>query len=135
LGRHGDKITEGNEANEAIQVGQQVPPIHGRHVATSVSEWMPDRRSTRSRSWLQCVPVWNWRRWLGWLSAWKKEAVLGVLGYFPWEISVACGSACGEIALSSAIAIIGRKRMNSRNSTENTPKVPKNVKISTIDGL
>jgi hypothetical protein len=38
-------------------------------------------------------------------------------------------------AFNSAIGITGRKRMNRRKRTLNTPKVPKNVKISTIDGL
>ena len=47
----------------------------------------------------------------------------------PW------GSACGVTALISAIGIIGRKRMKRRNSTEKTPNVPKNVKMSTIVGL
>ena len=37
--------------------------------------------------------------------------------------------------MSSAIGITGRKRMKRRNSTEKTPKVPKKVKISTIEGL
>src|SRR5476649_2957259 len=52
-----------------------------------------------------------------------------------WASWPACGSALGVTALSSAIGIMGRNRMKRRNNTENTPNVPKNVKMSTTVGL
>jgi hypothetical protein len=46
-----------------------------------------------------------------------------------------CGSACGITFLSSAIAIMGRKRRKSRKQVKKRPKVPTNVPTSTQVGL
>ena len=46
-----------------------------------------------------------------------------------------CGWDCGSTPLTSAIAIIGRKRMNSSDSVKNRPKSPNMCSQSTQDGV